>query len=116
MNIVLLTTERVLVSLTTEEYIGIANALNEVCNGIHIADPEFRTRLGLTRESLLAVLAAIKCQPSMAQQSASEIADVWADGGVMVRAITVFGDPVEMGEREVQAFAERLQSAMREAS
>ena len=116
MNTVLRTADRMLISLTSDERIGLANALNEVCNGVHFSDAEFRTRLGVTRESMLVLLVAINSQPVVAHR-APELADAWAESGaVMVRAITAFGDPVEMGDREVRTFAERLQSAIREAS
>ena len=35
------------------------NALNEVCNGIDIADFEFQTRLGVTREEARSLLGQI---------------------------------------------------------
>ncbi len=36
--------------VTTNEALLLTNALNEVCNGIHIDDREFSTRLGIDRE------------------------------------------------------------------
>lgn len=45
------------ISLT--ELLAINNALNEVCNGLDIADAEFQTRLGVHREEARAVLAAV---------------------------------------------------------
>lgn len=47
------------ISLTSEELMGISNALNEVCNGVDIDDEEFETRLGVERTFLLAVLKKI---------------------------------------------------------
>ena len=38
------------VRLSEHELSLINNALNEVCNGVHIEEPEFRTRLGATLE------------------------------------------------------------------
>jgi len=37
----------------------IANALNEVCNGVEIEDPELATRLGGERSEARALLAAV---------------------------------------------------------
>jgi hypothetical protein len=44
------------VRLTTDELTMLNNALNEICNGVHIEDPAFRTRLGWTREELRVLL------------------------------------------------------------
>ena len=38
------------------EYIGVANALNEVCHGFEIDDAEFQTRIGIERGELIAIL------------------------------------------------------------
>lgn len=45
--------------LTDEERIFVHNALNEVCHGIEISDPEFQTRLGCDRDTLIALLRRI---------------------------------------------------------
>jgi hypothetical protein len=45
--------------LTPEQAGGVHNAINEVCNGIHIDDCEFQTRIGITRDELSAVLKKI---------------------------------------------------------
>lgn len=50
---------RTLVELTPIELVVINNALNEVCNGVHIDDAEFQTRLGVTRDEARAVLERI---------------------------------------------------------
>jgi hypothetical protein len=44
---------------TEEELAVVANALNEVCNGVEIEDFEFSTRLGADREEARELLAAI---------------------------------------------------------
>ena len=115
MNKVLGTADRTLLSITTEELVAVMNALNKVCNGVQIEDWEFQTRLGVTRESLRALLRDLKLDPHPAHQ-ASELLEAWGDGGVMVRAISVYGDPLEVGEAEAQAFAEQLKTAIRQAS
>jgi hypothetical protein len=38
---------------------AINNALNEVCNGVAIEEPEFQTRLGCTRAEMQALLDII---------------------------------------------------------
>jgi hypothetical protein len=42
--------------LTEVEAVGVHNAINEVCNGVHIEDPEFQARLGISRAELSNVL------------------------------------------------------------
>ena len=44
------------IRLHEDELILINNALNEVCNGVDIADFEFDTRIGTSREKALALL------------------------------------------------------------
>lgn len=51
MNLVHQNGHRFLLSASRTQLFGIANALNEICNGIHIADAEFEARLGSTRQS-----------------------------------------------------------------
>lgn len=45
--------------LDEDELVLIANALNEVCNGVEIEDFEFSTRLGADRDEARALLAAV---------------------------------------------------------
>ena len=47
------------VRLSEHELALISNALNEVCNGVHVEEPEFRTRLGSTREEVRNLLSAV---------------------------------------------------------
>lgn len=56
MNVVLKSKERTLLSVSPEELVGIRNALNEICNDRRLAEAEFQTRLGVTREFLVGFL------------------------------------------------------------
>ena len=47
------------VNLTRADLLLINNALNEVCNAIHIEDFEFQTRLGVSREEARTLLRRI---------------------------------------------------------
>ena len=47
------------VEITTDELEMIKNALNEVCNGVEIEEPEFHTRLGATREDVRTLLQCV---------------------------------------------------------
>ena|SRR2546423_12144984 len=115
MNLLLQSDERTLVSVSAEELLGITNALNEVCHGVHIPASEFQTRLGVTREFLSGILTTLLAEAPSSRR-ASELVSARADhGSVMVRVVTAFGDPVEMGEAAVTEFAEQLQQAIAEA-
>lgn len=116
MNFVLQSHDRALISVAAEELLAITNALNEVCNGTSIPSSEFRTRLGVSRDLVVNLLKSVSAVPHTSRQC-QEAIQAWADqGSVMVRAITVFGDPVELGETEAAEFAEQLQQAINEAS
>jgi hypothetical protein len=52
--------QSITLEFSIEEIKLVCNALNEVCNGIDIEEPEFETRLGGPRERLLRILADIK--------------------------------------------------------
>ena len=52
--------QSITLEFSKEEIVLVCNALNEVCNGIHIEEEEFETRLGGPRERLLSILADIK--------------------------------------------------------
>ena len=47
------------IQLTKEELGLIGNAINEVCNGVHIPDWEFQARLGNTKDEAQALLDQI---------------------------------------------------------
>ena len=56
MNTVTLGKGNVTVRLEFDEVVAAVAALNEVCNGVHISDAEFATRLGLSRDEAREVL------------------------------------------------------------
>lgn len=47
------------IDFSADELFLINNALNEVCNGVHIEDWEFQTRLGVPREEALKLLTKV---------------------------------------------------------
>jgi hypothetical protein len=59
---------------------GISNALNEVCNGVHIADAEFQTRLGHARLELASILKRLGESFAADNADSMEITDAWSDG------------------------------------
>ena len=116
MKAVLRATGRTLLSLSDLELITLSNALNEVCNGVHIGEVDFQTRVGVARAEAISVLAKMTAVID-APAVAFDVAEAWADSGVvMVRAVSVFGDPVELGEAGARQFAQKLTEAIRDAS
>jgi hypothetical protein len=116
MNLVRATTKRLLISISPEDLLGASNALNEVCNGIDIGDAEFQTRLGRTRTDLRRTLQAFSDALCSPVEASSELVTVWRDGmSIQVRAISAFGDPVDMGVDEARVFATQILDCAREA-
>jgi hypothetical protein len=116
MNLIRKTKHRYLLSLTPEELTGISNALNEVCHGVHIADDEFQTRLGHPRSEIASILQRLGGIFAADDADSLEVADAWSDGeSVQVRAISVTGDPVDLGTEEALSFATLITRCAQEA-
>ena len=47
------------IQFSRDDLVLLNNALNEVCNGVHIEEPEFHTRLGATKEEARELLSRI---------------------------------------------------------
>lgn len=115
-NLVHQSGHRFLLSASRAELIGIANALSEVCNGVHIADAEFETRLGSSRERLRGILASVSSFLSAEPTATSEIVTAWSDGcSVQARCVEAYGDPVDMSSAEAREFARLLVTAADQA-
>jgi len=109
MNLVHQNGHRYLLSVSRDDLGAISNALNEVCNGVQIQEPEFQTRLGYTRERLSGILGQIGSFLRAEPSKTFEVADAWADGGsVQVRCMGAYGDPADMNSAEARAFAALL--------
>ena len=52
--------QRANVELSESELATIVGALNEVCNGIHIADFEFHARMGVERDEARVLLDRVR--------------------------------------------------------
>lgn len=82
---------------------------------MEIADAEFQTRLGHPRAQLANILQQIS-EAFASADAGCDITQAWSDGGsVQVRAISVFGDPVDMGTDQALSFAELISRCAREA-
>ena len=116
MRTILRTSERALISLAADELISLANALNEVCNGIDIGESEFETRLGVSRHRLRNLLAELDEAPRVPEEY-GDVITIWQDSGaIMIRAINVWGDPVELSEAEASNVSVQLSQVIRAAS
>jgi hypothetical protein len=60
LTIVSISADDATLRLDRSELILVNNALNEISNGVNIADPEFETRMGATREQVRFVLDQIR--------------------------------------------------------
>jgi hypothetical protein len=116
MNATLQTPRQLLLSVTSEELNGICNALNEVCHGVHIEDPEFETRLGAPRAFLAGLLDQLLAGVKHPALKADTRAAAWADGGsVQAICVTAGGDPADMSAEEARVFADQLRAACAKA-
>ncbi|WP_204056854.1 hypothetical protein [Microbispora corallina] len=59
MEIIRATSDAITVSLEPDDAVAINNALNEICNGVHLDEWDFQTRMGVDREQARKVLHAI---------------------------------------------------------
>ncbi|MBI1328612.1 MAG: hypothetical protein GC166_01770 [Alphaproteobacteria bacterium] len=59
MNITRLDGDRFEIRANRDELRAISNSLNEICNGVHIADFEFQARLSVERCELKTLLSQI---------------------------------------------------------
>ncbi|MCY3003059.1 MAG: hypothetical protein NTV21_14750 [Planctomycetota bacterium] len=111
MHTVLRTPNQALISLTNAEMLVLTDILRHARHHRDLGESEFRLRFGADRESASALHDAMLATP---RQQQLETAEVWAEPGssVMLRAITVHGDPVELSEHEAREFAERLRQAI----
>ncbi|MET9341599.1 hypothetical protein [Nonomuraea sp. NPDC003804] len=59
MDIIHTSADVITVSLEPDDVLAISNALNEICNGVHLDDWDFQPRMGVEREQVQAVLDVI---------------------------------------------------------
>ena len=102
MKTVIATKARVLVSLSTDELLALANSLNEVLNNSSIDEHDCHTRIGIDYDKLQELHRNLLEVKQFEMSPDSEIFDAWRDGeSVQIRAISVFGDPADLGFEEV---------------
>ncbi len=59
MEVIDTTPESSVIRLSNDEISMLNNALNEVCNGVHISEAAFGTRLGATKSEMRGLLNEI---------------------------------------------------------
>lgn len=114
MHTVLRTPDQALISLTNAEMLVLTDILRHAGHHRELGASEFRLRFGADRESVSELHDAMLAS---ARQQELETAEVWAEPGcsVMLRVITVHGDPVELSAHEAREFAERLHKSIEAA-
>jgi hypothetical protein len=59
------------------------------------------------------VQALLALDANQGESRTSERADVWEEqGAIMIKCVTAYGDPVELGEEEAREFARRRDEAI----
>ncbi len=115
MHIILQSEEQTLLAVSAEERDALVRVLDAASREGPGRDPAQPAGSGVRPELLRGLLGSLKAQPHPARRGHEQV-HVQADqGSVMLRAITVFGDPVELNETEARALDKRLQQAIAEA-
>ncbi len=102
MKTVIATEFRVLVSLTSEEILALANSINEVLHNSSIDEHDCHSRIGIDHNDLQELHRSLLETMRSAKSTEPEIFDAWRDGeSIQIRAISAFGDPADLGIDEV---------------
>ncbi|WP_405396234.1 hypothetical protein [Microbispora hainanensis] len=76
MEIIRATADAITISLGPDDALAVNNALNEICNGVHLDEWDFQTRMGVDREHARKVLqtmgAAISAMKEQCQAGGKE--------------------------------------------
>lgn len=102
MKTVIATESRVLVSLSSDEILALANSMNEVLHNSSIDEHDCHSRIGIDYHDLQELHRSLLEIIRLAKSPESEIFDAWRDGeSLQIRAISAFGDPADLGLDEV---------------
>lgn len=103
MKTVLATENQLLVSFSADEFLAIANSLNEVLNNSSVGERDCDTILGIGLAELKHLHNSITSALDSRDSASAEIFEAWPDGSsVQVRSISVFGDPADLSHDEVR--------------
>jgi hypothetical protein len=102
MKTVIATESRVLVSLSSDEILALANSMNEVLHNSSIDEHDCHRRIGINYHDLQEIHRSLFDIMRSAKSAEPEVFDAWRDGESMqIRAISVYGDPADLGLDEV---------------
>lgn len=101
-----------LISLSSDELLAMANALNEVINNSDIDDCDCSTRIGIGYGQLKELHESTTQILEENNNRNGEIFEAWKYGeSIQIRAISAYGDPADLGYEEVK---ETILKLMRE--
>ena len=102
MKTVIATESRALVSLSSDEILALTNSMNELLHNSSIDEHDCHSRIGIDYHELQELHRSLLDMMRSVKSSESEVFDVWRDGeSVQIRAMSVFGDPADLGLDEV---------------
>ncbi|GAA2776478.1 hypothetical protein [Nonomuraea dietziae] len=77
MEIIRVTSDVITVGLGPDDALAISNALNEICNGVHLDEWDFQTRMGVDRAQARKVLRAIGAAIDMMKEQRQAEGKEW---------------------------------------
>jgi len=102
MKTVIATESRALVSLSSNEILALTNSMNEVLHNSSIDECDCHSRIGVAYHDLQELHRSLLVLMRSDKSQQSETFDAWRDGeSVQICAISVFGDPADLGLDEV---------------
>ncbi len=103
MKTVIAAKDQLLVSLSNEELIALANCANEALHNSTVDEHDCATRLGIGHEKLKSLHRFLRAAVDSEKAAALEVFEAWRDGAsIQIRAISAFGDPADLSFDEVR--------------
>jgi hypothetical protein len=116
MHKVLDDTRQILLSLSVGELRAIEQAVRDAIESASLDEAGFAARYGMPRDAMRACASAMKAEAHPTRR-VDELVQAWEDqGGVMVRVMNTFGDPVELGQLAAATLAHDLGQAIKDST
>jgi hypothetical protein len=97
MRIVIAAGTQFLLSVSADELLATSNCLNEVLHNSNVDEDDCHSRIGISRSCLQRLHRELGAAIA-SERSEPEIFEAWIDSAsVQVRAISVYGDPADLG-------------------
>ena len=104
MKTVIAVQNRYLVSLSASELVALANCTNEVLNNSSLDEHDCHSRIGVEHRELIRLQQEISAAIESKKLDDTDLFEVWRDGeSVQIRAVSVFGDPADLGFEEFRS-------------